>query len=78
MPAAGRDAARAFPGAVEERPQSLSLRSQWATALLNVGDAQRAREVLEEGSAGNSRNQRALVSACPKRSAARATSPRPR
>lgn len=59
---AGRwnDAARAFAGAVEERPQSLPLRSQWATALLNVGDAQRAREVLEEGSAGNSRNQRAL------------------
>ena len=59
---AGRwnDAARAFAGAVEERPQSLPLRAQWATALLNVGDAQRARTVLEEGSAGNSRNQRAL------------------
>jgi tetratricopeptide (TPR) repeat protein len=59
---AGRwnDAARAFAGAVEERPQSLPLRSQWATALLNMGDARRAREVLEEGSAGNSRNQRAL------------------
>src|SRR5688500_1653989 len=59
---AGRwnDAARAFAGAVEERPQSLPLRSQWATALLNMGDAQRARQVLEEGSAGNSRNQRAL------------------
>ena len=59
---AGRwnDAARAFQGAVEDRPQSLPLRSQWATALLNVGDAQRAREVLEEGAAGNSRNQRAL------------------
>src|ERR671912_346414 len=54
------DAARAYQGAVEERPQSLPLRSQWATALLNVGEAQRAREVLEEGSAGNSRNQRAL------------------
>src|SRR5688572_1121163 len=59
---AGRwnDAVRAFAGAVEGRPQSLPLRSQWATALLNVGEAQRAREVLEEGSAGNSRNQRAL------------------
>jgi tetratricopeptide (TPR) repeat protein len=59
---AGRwnDAARAFAGAVDERPESLPLRSQWATALLNVGDAQRARAVLEEGSAGNSRNQRAL------------------
>ena len=59
---AGRwsDAVRAFAGAVEERPQSLPLRSQWATALLNVGDAQRARDVLEEGAAGNSRNQRAL------------------
>ena len=59
---AGRwtDAARAYAGAVEERPQSLPLRSQWATALLNVGDAQRAREVLEAGSAGNSRNPRAL------------------
>ena len=59
---AGRwnDAARAFGGAVGARPQSLPLRSQWATALLNVGNAQRAREVLEEGSAGNSRNQRAL------------------
>ena len=59
---AGRwtDAVRAFAGAVEERPQSLPLRSQWATALLNVGDPQRAREVLEAGSAGSSRNQRAL------------------
>jgi tetratricopeptide (TPR) repeat protein len=59
---AGRwsDAARAFAGAVEERPQSLPLRSQWATALLNLGEAQRAREVLEEGSVGSSRNQRAL------------------
>jgi tetratricopeptide (TPR) repeat protein len=55
-----RDAARAFEGAVEERPQSLQLRAQWATALLNTGDAQRAREVLEQGSAGNSRNARAL------------------
>ncbi len=54
------DAARAYQGAVEERPQSLPLRSQWATALLNTGDAQRAREVLEAGSAGNSRNSRAL------------------
>lgn len=55
-----RDAARAFGGAVEERPQSLPLRSQWATALLNVGEVERAREVLEAGGAGNSRNQRAL------------------
>ena len=54
------DAARAFEGAVEERPQSLPLRTQWATALLNAGDAKRAREVLEEGSAGNSRSARAL------------------
>ena len=54
------DAARAFEGAVEERPQSLPLRTQWATALLNAGDAKRAREVLEEGSAGNSRSSRAL------------------
>jgi tetratricopeptide (TPR) repeat protein len=59
---AGRwsDAVRAFAGAVEERPQSLPLRSQWATALLNVGDPRRAREVLEAASAGSSRNQRAL------------------
>ncbi len=59
---AGRweDAARAYQGAVEQRPQSLSLRVQWATSLLNAGDSQRAREVLEEGSAGNSRNSRAL------------------
>ncbi len=59
---AGRwgDAVRAFAGAVEERPQSLPLRSQWATALLNVGEAQQARDVLEAGSAGSSRNQRAL------------------
>jgi tetratricopeptide (TPR) repeat protein len=55
-----RDAARAYEGAVQERPQFLPLRSQWATALLNSGDAQRARQVLEEGSAGNSRNTRAL------------------
>jgi len=54
------DAAKAYEGAVEERPQSLQLRAQWATALLNIGDAQRAREVLEEGSAGNSRSSRAL------------------
>ena len=55
-----RDAARAYQGAVEERPQSMSLRAQWATALLNLGDAPRAREVLEQGSAGNSQNPRAL------------------
>lgn len=55
-----RDAARAYEGAVEERPQSLPLRSLWATALLNSNDAQRAREVLEQVSAGNSRNSRAL------------------
>jgi len=54
------DAARAYQGAVEERPQSLPLRAQWATALLNTGEAKRARQVLEEGSAGNSRNSRAL------------------
>jgi tetratricopeptide (TPR) repeat protein len=54
------DAARAYEGAVQERPQFLPLRTQWATALLNSGDAQRAREVLEEGSAGNSRSTRAL------------------
>ena len=55
-----REAARAYEGAVEDRPQSLPLRSQWATALLNSGDAKRARQVLEDGSAGNSRNGRAL------------------
>lgn len=54
------DAARAFQAAVQKRPQSLPLRAQWATALLNVGDAQRARQVLEEGSAGSSRSSRAL------------------
>ena len=54
------DAARAYERAVDERPQSLVLRTQWATALLNMGEAQRAREVLEAGSAGNSRSQRAL------------------
>jgi len=54
------DAARAYEGAVQERPQFLPLRTQWATALLNSGEAQRAREVLEEGSAGNSRSTRAL------------------
>jgi tetratricopeptide (TPR) repeat protein len=59
---AGRwhDAARAYEGAVDERPQSLQLRAEWATALLNSGDARRAREVLEAGSAGSSRSQRAL------------------
>ena len=55
-----REAAKAYEGAVEARPQSLPLRSQWATALLNAGDAQRAREVLEAGGAGTSRNSRAL------------------
>ncbi len=54
------DAAKAYEGAVQERPQFLPLRTQWATALLNAGEAQRAREVLEEGSAGNSRSTRAL------------------
>ena len=54
------EAARAYQGAVEERPQSLPLRAQWATALLNTGEAKRARQVLEEGSAGSSRNSRAL------------------
>jgi tetratricopeptide (TPR) repeat protein len=55
-----RDAAKAYEGAVEDRPQSLPLRAQWATALLNAGDAQRARAVLEEGAAGTSRDSRAL------------------
>ena len=55
-----QDAAKAYQAAVEERPKSLPLRTQWATALLNAGESQRAREVLEEGSAGNSRNARAL------------------
>lgn len=55
-----RDAARAYQGAVEERPQSLPLRAQWATALLNAGEPQRAREVLEEVSASVQRNARAL------------------
>jgi tetratricopeptide (TPR) repeat protein len=54
------EAAKAFQGAVEDRPQSLPLRAQWATALLNTGEAQRAREVLEAGSAGSSRSSRAL------------------
>lgn len=59
---AGRwvDAARAYQGAVEERPQSVPLRSQWAMALINAGEPQRAREVLEQGGVGNSRNQRAV------------------
>jgi tetratricopeptide (TPR) repeat protein len=55
-----RDAARAYEGAVEERPQSVPLRSQWATALLYAGEAQRAREVLEEVSTAIQRNARAL------------------
>jgi tetratricopeptide (TPR) repeat protein len=55
-----REAAKAYEGAVDDRPQSLPLRAQWATALLNSGDAQRAREVLEDGAAGNSRSNRAL------------------
>ncbi len=55
-----RDAAKAYQGAVEDAPTNGSLRSQWATALLRAGDAQRAREVLEEGSTGSGRNLRAL------------------
>jgi tetratricopeptide (TPR) repeat protein len=55
-----REAAKAYQGAVGERPQSLPLRSQWATALLNAGEAQRAREVLEELSAAVAQNARAL------------------
>ncbi|MCM3879476.1 MAG: tetratricopeptide repeat protein [Vicinamibacterales bacterium] len=55
-----REAARAYEGAVEDAPTNISLRSQWATALLRAGDAQRAREVLEQGSTGSGRNTRAL------------------
>ena len=54
------EAAKAYEAAVDDRPQSVPLRAQWATALLNAGDAKRAREVLEEGSVGSSRNIRAL------------------
>jgi len=50
----------AFQGAVDERPQSLPLRAQLAGALLNIDEAQRARDVLEAGGAGNSRSPRAL------------------
>jgi tetratricopeptide (TPR) repeat protein len=59
---AGRwgDAAKAYEGAIGERPQSLALRTQWAKALLNAGDAPRARQVLEEGAAANSKNAPAL------------------
>jgi tetratricopeptide (TPR) repeat protein len=55
-----REAAKAYEGAVEDAPTNGSLRSQWATALLRAGDAQRAREVLEQGSTGSGRNARAL------------------
>ena len=55
-----REAAKAYEGAVEDRPTNVSLRSQWAAALLNAGDSKRAREVLEEGSVGSGRNARAL------------------
>lgn len=54
------DAAQAYEGAVAQRPQSLSARTQWATALLNAGEFRRAREVLEDAGAGSSRNARAL------------------
>ena len=54
-----REAAKAYEGAVEDRPTNVSLRSQWAAALLNAGDSKRAREVLEEGSVGSGRNARA-------------------
>src|SRR5204863_4083975 len=54
------DAAKAYEGAVEDRPQYLPLRTQWATALLNAGDAKRARQVLEDGQVGATRNARAL------------------
>ena len=53
------DAARAYQGAVQERPENAALRAQWATALLNAGEPKRAREVLEEVS-GNLRNARTL------------------
>jgi tetratricopeptide (TPR) repeat protein len=55
-----REAAKAYEGAVEDRPSNVSLRSQWAAALLNAGDSKKAREVLEEGSVGSGRNVRAL------------------
>ena len=53
------DAARAYQGAVQDRPENAALRAQWATALLNAGEPKRAREVLEEVS-GNLRNARTL------------------
>ena len=62
----------AFQGAVEERPQSLPLRAQWATALLNPGDAQRAREVLEAGIGGQLTQAHARCICSRRRSAARA------
>jgi tetratricopeptide (TPR) repeat protein len=55
-----QDAAKAYEGAVSDSPQSLPLRALWATALLNSGDARRARQVLEEASVGSARNARAL------------------
>ena len=75
---AGRwsDAARAFAGAVGERPQSLPLRSQWAMALLNVA-MRNARATCSKKGRRVIRATSAPCICCRKRSAARAIS-RPR
>jgi tetratricopeptide (TPR) repeat protein len=72
-----RDAAKAYEGAVQERPQFLPLRTQWATALLNAGEPQRAREVLEEGRPATPA-ARVRCICCRKRSGARAITRQPK
>ena len=77
---AGRwtDAARAFAGAVEERPQSLPLRSQWATALLERRRRAAGARSARRGIGGQFAQLSARCICCPKRSAARAISPQPK
>jgi tetratricopeptide (TPR) repeat protein len=57
------DAAKALGEAVKRRTRNVTLRVQWATALLNTGsldDARRARTVLEEVTAASATNLQAL------------------
>ena len=57
------EAAAAYGEAVKQRTRNLTLRLQWATALLNTGsldNAKRARAVLEEVTAASATNLRAL------------------
>ena len=74
--AAGSDAAERIRARSKSGRRVCPLRAQWATALLNVGDAH-ARAKCSKRDRRATQETRARCIFCPKRSAARATS-RPR